>query len=68
MRSILPCSLAVAVLTGAVFAIPAFAQTADEIVARNIEAKGGAARLKETTSVRTSGTGTMQGPRSRSRR
>ena len=26
-----------------------------------VEAKGGAARLKDTTSVRTSGTGTMQG-------
>ncbi|MBA2304255.1 MAG: hypothetical protein H0W08_16710 [Acidobacteria bacterium] len=33
----------------------------DEIVARNIAAKGGAATLKSTTSVRTTGRGTMQG-------
>ncbi|HJR59270.1 MAG TPA: hypothetical protein VJ813_07730 [Vicinamibacterales bacterium] len=37
------------------------AQTADEIVAKNIEAKGGVATLKATTSVRASGKGTMQG-------
>ena len=37
------------------------AQTVDEIVARNIEAKGGAALLSSTTSVRTVGKGTMQG-------
>jgi hypothetical protein len=37
------------------------AQSVDEIVARNIEAKGGAATLKSTTSVRTIGRGTMQG-------
>jgi outer membrane lipoprotein-sorting protein len=37
------------------------AQTVDEIVARNIEAKGGAALLAATTSVRTVGKGTMQG-------
>ena len=37
------------------------AQSVDEIVSRNIEAKGGAALLAATTSVRTVGTGTMQG-------
>ena len=37
------------------------AQTVGEIVSRNIEAKGGAALLAATTSVRTVGTGTMQG-------
>lgn len=37
------------------------AQTVDEIVSRNIQAKGGAALLAATTSVRTVGTGTMQG-------
>lgn len=62
MRTSLSRSIATAVLlTGVALAVPSFAQTADEIVAKNIEAKGGAARLKDTTSVRTSGTGTMQG-------
>ena len=37
------------------------AQTVDEIVAKNIEAKGGLETLKSTNSVRTTGTGTMQG-------
>jgi outer membrane lipoprotein-sorting protein len=37
------------------------AQTVDEIVAKNIEAKGGLDALKSTNSVRTTGTGTMQG-------
>ena len=37
------------------------AQSVDEIVSRNIEAKGGAALLAATTSVRTVGTGNMQG-------
>ncbi|MEX1130060.1 MAG: hypothetical protein WEB50_15930 [Vicinamibacterales bacterium] len=37
------------------------AQTVDEIVAKNIEAKGGLETLKGTNSVRTTGTGTMQG-------
>jgi len=49
------------VVTALAVAAPVMAQTADEIVARNIEAKGGADMLKNTTSVRTSGTGTMQG-------
>jgi outer membrane lipoprotein-sorting protein len=33
----------------------------DEIVAKNIDAKGGEALLRSTTSVRTTGRGTMQG-------
>ena len=37
------------------------AQTVEEIVAKNIEAKGGLETLKGTNSVRTTGTGTMQG-------
>jgi hypothetical protein len=44
-----------------VVAPAAVAQTVDELVARNIEAKGGAALLKSTTSVKTTGKGTMQG-------
>ena len=35
--------------------------TVDEIVARNTQAKGGAAVLKSTNTVRTTGKGTMQG-------
>ena len=50
-----------ALLVSALLVAPAWAQTADEIVQKNIAAKGGAAVLKSTTSVRTSGTGTMQG-------
>ena len=42
---------------------PASAQTVDEIIAKNLEAKGGAQRLRETTTVRLSGTLTMQGVR-----
>jgi outer membrane lipoprotein-sorting protein len=45
----------------ALVAPAAQAQTVDEIVAKNIEAKGGAGTLKSTTSVRTTGTGSMQG-------
>jgi len=37
------------------------AQTVDDLIAKNIQAKGGAAVLKSTTSVRTTGKGTMQG-------
>jgi outer membrane lipoprotein-sorting protein len=40
---------------------PAGAQTVDEIIARNIEAKGGLEKLKSTTSVRMTGTATVQG-------
>lgn len=53
-------SLAVVIATLAL-GVPASAQTVDEIVARNLQAKGGEALLRSTTSVRTSGTGTMQG-------
>ena len=41
-------------------AAAAAAQTADEIVAKNLEAKGGVQRLRETTSIRVSGT--LTGP------
>ena len=45
-----------------VFAAPSVhAQTVDEIVARNIQAKGGAELLRSTNTVRTTGSGTMQG-------
>ena len=37
------------------------AQSVDEIIAKNIAAKGGAEVLKATTSVKTTGKGTMQG-------
>ena len=37
------------------------AQTVDEIVAKNIQAKGGAELLRSTNTVRTTGSGTMQG-------
>ena len=52
-----------AVLLGTLLlAAPAVhAQTVDEIVAKNIAAKGGYELLKNTTTVRTTGTGTMQG-------
>lgn len=42
-------------------AAPAVAQTADALVEKNLAAKGGTALLKGTTSVRTTGKGTMQG-------
>jgi len=55
-------STAALVLTiAASAASSAVAQTVDELVARNIEAKGGVALLKSTTSVKTTGNGTMQG-------
>jgi outer membrane lipoprotein-sorting protein len=51
-----------AVLATLVFAASSVqAQTVDEIVAKNIQAKGGYELLKNTTSVRTTGSGTMQG-------
>ena len=59
MRSLLS-TIAVTVST-LVLAGPVQAQTAEEIVAKNIAAKGGEALLKSTTSVRTTGTGLMQG-------
>ena len=39
-------------VAAAVLATPAAAQTADELIARNVEARGGAARLKALRSVR----------------
>lgn len=48
-------------VAGLVLAPSAHAQTVDEIVARNIKAKGGYELLKSTNSVRTTGSGTMQG-------
>jgi len=53
----------VAVLASSlVFAVPAVrAQTVDEILAKNIQAKGGVEKLKETTSVRMMGKATVQG-------
>lgn len=39
----------------AIVAVPVSAQTADEIVARNLEAKGGAAKLKAIQSIRMTG-------------
>lgn len=42
-------------------ASPAVAQSVDEIVARNIQAKGGEELLRSTTTVRTIGTGQVQG-------
>lgn len=41
----------------------ASAQTVDEIVAKNLEAKGGVQKLRETSSVRLSGVMTLQGAR-----
>ena len=52
---------AVVLLALTVAASAAQAQTVDEIIAKNLDAKGGAATLKSTTSVRTTGKGTMQG-------
>jgi outer membrane lipoprotein-sorting protein len=51
----------VAVIVATLLSGSAEAQTVDEIVARNIEAKGGEALLRSTTSVRTTGTGQIQG-------
>jgi outer membrane lipoprotein-sorting protein len=56
--SIRPAAL---LIVAVAFVGSAEAQTVDEIVAKNIEAKGGAAILKSTNSVRTSGKGTVQG-------
>lgn len=50
-----------AVLAVLLLASPAAAQTVDEVVAKNLEAKGGVARLKETQSVRMTGKGLIQG-------
>jgi len=44
-----------------VFAAPTYAQTADEIVAKNIAAKGGEAKLKAVQTLRQTGSITLQG-------
>lgn len=54
-------SRAAALLVAVLLASPAAAQTVDDVIAKNLEAKGGVARLKETQSVRTTGKATMQG-------
>jgi outer membrane lipoprotein-sorting protein len=54
-------SRAAVVLLALLLGSPAHAQTVDDVIAKNIEAKGGAALLKSTTSVRTTGKGSMQG-------
>jgi outer membrane lipoprotein-sorting protein len=59
MRSLLS-TIAVSVAT-LVLSGPVQAQTAEEIVAKNIAAKGGEKLLRSTTSVRTTGAGVMQG-------
>ncbi len=54
-------SVASAAVVCFIFATPAYAQTVDEIVARNIQAKGGEAKLKSVQSVRQSGSINIQG-------
>ena len=58
-RSLARTTVAAAALIA--LASPAQAQTVDEIVARNLEAKGGVQKLRETASVRLTGTATLQG-------
>ena len=59
MQSVLsPVAVIVATL---VLGSPAAAQSVDEIVAKNIQAKGGEELLRSTTTVRTTGTGQVQG-------
>ena len=58
-RSLARTGLAVAALL--VLSLPARAQTVDEIVAKNLESKGGLQKLRDTSSVRLTGTTTLQG-------
>src|SRR5688572_27021301 len=60
MRRSFSCALIVgmALLLGSP---AAFAQTVDEIIAKNLAAKGGVEKLKATTSVKMTGTATIQG-------
>ena len=55
-------SRAAVVCTLTCAAAAAQAQTVDEIVARNLQAKGGAEKWKTVQSVKTTGTVTVQGP------
>ena len=57
----LPSSIVWATAVLVCSAAAAYGQTVEEIVARNIAAKGGAELLAATTSVRTVGKGTVQG-------
>ena len=54
-------AIAVAVLLVAAFAAPAAAQTVDEVVAKNIAAKGGLERIHAVQSMRQTGKLTLQG-------
>lgn len=53
--------LAVVFMAALMLAGPSYAQTVDEIVARHIQAKGGAEKLKSVSSVRMTGKLTSQG-------
>lgn len=44
---------------GALFAVPASAQTLDEVLAKNLKAKGGIEKIKSVTTSRTTGTMTV---------
>lgn len=58
MRSQSVAAVLIAALT---LAIPTYAQSVDEIVAKNIQAKGGAEKLKSISSVKMTGKLTSQG-------
>lgn len=49
------------VLVACLIAAPAYAQTADEIIAKNIAAKGGEAKLRAVQTLRQTGSITLQG-------
>lgn len=54
-------TLAAAVLAALTVAVPSYGQTVDEIVAKNLKAKGGAEKWKSVSSVRMTGRITLQG-------
>lgn len=62
MRSVF-CGAGIVLASLLLFAtgVVAAVQTVDEVVAKNLEAKGGVERLRNTTTVRTSGRASMQG-------
>lgn len=60
-RRVTPACVALFLFSVTAFSVTAAAQTVDEVVAKNLEAKGGEQRLRETTSARLSGTISMQG-------